>query len=121
MDIFIPAPGASLPGAVLPDASITPVNQDGTLNNADIAARLAYIHIYPYAGIELGHQIMCIQAVLGGTWYSFREVTDPNVSVNVLVRAVDVNGGAYTVVSYKVTRADGSDVGHSGERHYDVT
>lgn len=121
MDIFIPAPGASLPGVVLPDASITPVNDDGTLNHADIALKRAYINISPYGGIELGHQIMCIQAVLGGTWYSFRDVTDPEATVKVLVRPVDINGGAYTVVSYKVTRADGSDVGHSGERYYDVT
>lgn len=120
MDVFIPAPGASLPGAVLPDASITPVNADGTLNHADIEARLAYIHIYPYAGIQLGDEIRCAQEILGGTWYNYREVTDPSAPVNVLVRPVDRNGGVYTVVSYTVKRADGSDVGYSGKRHYDV-
>ncbi|WP_134434992.1 hypothetical protein [Pseudomonas azotoformans] len=120
MDVFIPAPGSSLPGAILPDPSITPVNADGTINHADIAANLAYIHIYPYAGIQLGDEITCVQEILGGTWFSFREVTDPSVSVNVRVRPVDVEGGSYTIVSYTVKRADGTPLGHSAKRHYDV-
>ncbi len=120
MDVFIPVPGESLPGAVLPDPSITPVNADGTINHADIAARLAYIHIYPYGDIQLGDRIMCVQDISGGAWFSFRDVTDPSAPVNVLVRPVDKNGGSYTVVYYTVQRADGSDVGYSAHRHYDV-
>lgn len=120
MDVFIPVLGENLPGAVLPDPSITPVNADGTINHADIAARLAYIHIYPYRDIKLGDRIMCVQDTSAGTWFSFRDVTDPSAPVNVLVRPVDTNGGSYTVVYYTVQRADGSDVGHSAHRHYDV-
>ncbi|MHA4978135.1 hypothetical protein ACX0K2_16795 [Pseudomonas extremorientalis] len=120
MDVFIPDQNSNLPGAILPDPSITPVNADGTLNHADIAAKLAYTHIYPYAGMQLGDKIICAQEILGGTWYSFREVTDPSVPVNVLVRPVDGQGGSYTIVFYTVKRADGTPVGHSAKRHYDV-
>ena len=50
MDIFLPDPATNLPGSTLPDASITPVNPDGTLNNHDIENKLAYMHVFPYAG-----------------------------------------------------------------------
>ncbi|MBO0494766.1 hypothetical protein [Pseudomonas sp. Marseille-Q1929] len=120
MSVFIFAPGVNQPGAVLPDASIIPVNNDGTINESDIVAKAAYIHISPYVGIELGDRVTCLQEILGGTWIDFLDVIDPQDTLKVLVRPVNRNGGSYTKISYSVQRVDGGDVGHSGQRHYDV-
>ncbi|MBI6977726.1 hypothetical protein NM213_14235 [Pseudomonas lactis] len=117
MDIFLPDPATNLPGSTLPDASITPVNPDGTLNNHDIENKLAYMHVFPYAGIQLEDEVACSQKVEGGTWFSFRKVTNPCATIDVLVRSL--RGGTTTTISYYVRRG-GEIVGRSGERVYHV-
>ncbi|MFL1386536.1 hypothetical protein ACI77F_02535 [Pseudomonas tritici] len=119
MDIYLPKEGTNSQNPTLPDASITPVNQDGTINKSDIDASLAYVHVFLPCGIQLGDFVNWWQEhVGGGAWFGQREVTDVNSPVNIVVR--NVFGAAAIDVSYEVTKADGAPVGESGKRRYNI-
>jgi len=115
MDIFVPHPHTKLPGSTFPDASITPVNSHGEITHDDIANSRAFIHVFPFAGIQLGDVITCAQTVKDGTWISPREVTDPGATINVIVRSL--NGDSETTIWYHVRR-NGELLGRSGDRVY---
>ncbi len=119
MDIYIPQEGAISHDPTLPEARITPVNENGDVSWSDISNERAIMHIDPWPGIEIGeyvHWFIMYKKCTGG-WVGERKVVSTDSPINVLVRP---GAGIKFDIFYAVFKSDGTEVGESSHRSYTI-